>query len=212
VREPRRTHSLRAAPPASRTRTRPSLGPGTRAPSWSLSLILEREETLARGSGRAARELRKGPPGTDHGAGQVRCRANRDFPEEPTTGLGRPDAARLAAHQHAAPSGDAEPDASEPGRRLRPPSTNARTRRAQAKWPYVVAVAEVVRRRRVPNTLAQRPPKRGTARVNTDLARGGRRQSTSQDVSLSEARPERKDERDPDRAVEPGRGIGEVPG
>jgi hypothetical protein len=32
-----------------------------------------------------------------HGAGQVRRRANRGNPEEPTTGLGRPDAARLAA-------------------------------------------------------------------------------------------------------------------
>lgn len=105
-----------------------------------------------------------------------------------------------------------EPDASEPGRRLRPPSTNARTRRAQAKWPYVVAVAEVVRRRRVPNTLAQRPPKRGTARVNEDLARGRAPAVSTARCALSEVDPERKDEREPDRAVEPGRGIGEVPG
>lgn len=110
------------------------------------------------------------PGGTDGGTGSSGCCAAR----------------RASAHGTFLRAGVAEPDASEPGRRLRPPSTNARTRRAQAKWPYVVAVAEVVRRRRVSNTLAERPPKRGTPRVNGDLARDGLRQSAPQGVSLSE--------------------------
>jgi len=62
-----------------------------------------RSHDSRKGGRRAARASAR-RSGWDHGAGQVRRRANRGNPEEPTAGLGRPDAARLAAHQHTAPA------------------------------------------------------------------------------------------------------------
>jgi hypothetical protein len=179
--------TVRSAPRA----TRPSLGPGTRASSCRAPRSLTQAGSSSRpgskGFGRLARgsrETRREPGSPSGKPGEIS--------EEPSSGMGRQDAARLAVcragsrgfglsltflmHQNR-----------DGGCGLLP-----RTRghvEPRAKCSYVVAVAEVVRLRQVSNKLACRPPKRGPARVNGDLARGGRRQSASQDASLSASAP-----------------------
>lgn len=84
--------------------------------------------------------------------------------------------------------------------------------KSPGQWPYVVAVAEVVRRRLASNTLARRAPKRasGASEQGPDAARvpavGIARCSSASTCRRMKGR------RDPDRVVEPGRGIGEDPG
>jgi hypothetical protein len=88
--------------------------------------------------GRSERDSR----GTRNGPGSTMGKPG-GIPEEPSSGVGRPDAARLAVWRFRFLEGKLARDgrgvtlggtaASEPGRRLRPPSTYARTRRAPSR-------------------------------------------------------------------------------
>jgi hypothetical protein len=71
-------------------------------------------------------------------------------------------------------------------------SVPARTRELGLFARTSYAVAEVGRRRLVPNELARSPPKRGPARVNGGLARGGRRrESVGERIERRDASPRR---------------------
>lgn len=131
--------------------TRPSLGPGTRAPSChalarSPSSCPARAARRGRVRGRSSRprsqglgRLVRGSRETKERARFVRGQTGRD-PGGTTDGTGSSRccaARRASARSPNAREGSARkgvgvmaPDASESGRRSRPPSTNARTRRA----------------------------------------------------------------------------------
>ena len=118
---------------------------------------------VSKGTGRLAR----GSRGTRSGPGSHIVGKLGEIPEEPRAGLGRPDAARLAARRHAALARKRKcprrpmRQNRDGGRGLLP-----RTRghgEPRTKCPYVVAVAEVVRRRQVSNKLARNDSLRSTA-------------------------------------------------
>lgn len=150
VREPRRTHPSRAAPPA------PRLGDASFTRSRDPRTVTSRRSWLSSRTARSPGGVGGGTSGPDsQGYGRL-ARGSRgtrvgprstsgkpgEIPEEPTAELGRPDAARLAVwgfaltrgNSRGRPRGDPRRvSASEPGRRLRPPSTYARTRRAPSR-------------------------------------------------------------------------------
>lgn len=150
VREPRRTHPSRAAPPAPRlgdasfTRSRDPRTVTSRR-SWLSSRTARSPEGVGGGTSRPGSQghgrLARGSRGTRVGPGSTSGKPG-EISEEPSAELGRPDAARLAVwgfaltrgNSRGRPRGDSRRvSASEPGRRLRPPSTYARTRRAPSR-------------------------------------------------------------------------------
>jgi len=144
------------------SRTRPSLGPGTRARQSSLNSAARK----CRGGGAKGEVSRSGKPaqagGTDTGASP--CGRN----------------ARLTA-RHRSSSEEVVRDALkvEDGRGRRPPVRNTRVR---VGLPVRRSkVAEVGRRRLVSNTLVRSAPKRVAVRVNGGLARGGHRRESAAD-------------------------------
>lgn len=131
--------------------TRPSLGPGPRAPSCHAPTRSALSARGARGRGRSSRPLQlervsgrlvRGSRGTRSGPGSHRGQAGRN-PGGTTGGTGssgccaaRRVSARVTKLERALERVvTTAPDASEPGRRSRPPSTNARTRRAPDQVP-----------------------------------------------------------------------------
>lgn len=174
--------------------TRPSLGPGTRAPS---SQALVRRKLTRKGapaevgatSGprkRSSRQARSGPGSRSGKPG---------FPEEPITGLGRPDAARLAVSQlfrsrgsaSRAPRSDSGACLGHQNRDggcgLLPRTRGHEEPRASARTSWQLQKSSGVVGPRI--SSRHRPPKRGPTRVNGGLARGGFRQSASQGAPLS---------------------------
>jgi len=120
-----------------RQSTRPSLGPLTRA---RLSPL----------------QLRRGNSRRWRARFPYRGRENLGNQEEPAPGRGQADDVRLAA-SHRFRKGEGE------GRKKRKAITvvvPARIVGARAQCPFVVAVAEIGRRRLAPNKLGKRAPKR----------------------------------------------------
>lgn len=201
--QPRRAHPARAAPPVTSSGTRPSLGPGTR-------LCLRPRHVSSFAARRASRAARspQGQRGRTRQSG-YRVRANL---LAGGTGRGAPrvDRSRLAACHGPALFGataHVRRQNRDGGRGLLLEREETRARTVRARTSY--AVAEVVRRRSgLEYARVSCPPKRGAARVNRDLAR-------SSAGILERGRTwgvRRNERRDPDHAVEPGRGIGDVPG
>lgn len=135
-----------------RSVTRPSLGPRARARRSSLTSPVKADEGDAFGEG-----SRLGKPGN---------RRNQHRHSVARTKRGSTRIPSLARGPQGMRQKRKEVAASVPSRISRVPVGVPARRNA---------VAEVGRRRSVPNKLAIRPPKRGPARVNGGLARSGRR-------------------------------------
>jgi hypothetical protein len=136
---PKRMHRAREAIPSrDRLSTRPSLGPLTRAPS-----IATATSSGQPGGGGALESIsRSGKTGESQ--------------EEPAPGSKRVEDVRLAAgHRFRKEEG-----VTRQNRKGVTALVPARIVRARVKCPFVVAVAEIGRRRPTPNKLVKRAPKR----------------------------------------------------
>jgi hypothetical protein len=152
------------------SRTRPSLGPETRARQSSLNSKARK----SRGGGAENEVSRSGKPAQAGGTGTGASSSGRT--------------ARLAARHRSSPE-EVVRDAlkEEDGRGRRPPVRNTRVR---VGLPVRRSeVAEVDRRRLASNTLVRSAPKRVAVLVNGGLARGGdRRESAGGHVGRKGAR------------------------